>query len=135
MNTCACGCGEPTMTTYVRGHNHRKPLIERFWKYIGIVSLGGCLVWSGLRNDKGYGLIQDRSRGKLLKAHRVAWELANGPIPAGLMVLHRCDHPWCVDVAHLFLGTAADNSADMVAKGRQARGAKLSAARFRRLAA
>lgn len=51
-------------------------------------------------------------------AHRVAWESANGPIPACLMVCHRCDNPACCNPSHLFLGTNRDNVDDMVAKGR-----------------
>lgn len=77
-----------------------------------------CIEWTGARNVKGYGARQ--WRGHVRRAHRVAWEEANGPIPDGMMVLHRCDNPPCVNVAHLFLGTAADNTADMIAKGRRA---------------
>lgn len=76
---------------------------------------GECWVWTGDLDDSGYG-----KRGAQ-RVHRKAWELAYGPIPVGLLVLHRCDNPPCVRPDHLFLGTHADNMRDMVAKGRQNR--------------
>lgn len=76
-------------------------------------TLGPCQEWTGSRLPKGYGRTKDRRY-----AHRVAFEDAYGPIAPGLLVLHRCDNPPCVRPSHLFLGTAADNTADMMAKGR-----------------
>ena len=79
----------------------------------------GCLVWTG-RTNCGYGTF-----GTKLRAHRVAWELANGrPVPPGLMVRHKCDNPPCIEPTHLEIGTAADNSRDAVERGRTARGAR-----------
>lgn len=75
----------------------------------------GCWLFGGHLNDKGYGMV--RWRGKTRTAHRVSFELANGPIPDGAHVLHRCDVRWCVNPGHLYLGTHAQNMADKVARG------------------
>lgn len=99
---------------------------ERFWSK---VDRGGgpdaCWLWTAHKTRGGYG--QLRVDGHQATAHRVSWELAHGPIPPGhgyhgTCVLHRCDNPPCCNPSHLFLGTNADNMADMKAKGRQARG-------------
>lgn len=76
---------------------------------------GDCLYYSGCVNKKGYGQFAN-PYGSL--AHRFAWIIENGPISKGLMVLHRCDFPPCCNPLHLFLGTAKDNTQDMISKGR-----------------
>lgn len=77
---------------------------------------GECWIWTGTTNELGYGLIHVGQR--RVRVHRVSWEIANGPIPEGLCVCHRCDNPRCVRPDHLFLGTQADNLRDMCSKGR-----------------
>jgi HNH endonuclease len=81
-----------------------------------------CWVWTGARWSRGYG--QLRGDGRRLLAHRVAWQLVNGPIPDGLQVCHRCDNPPCVRPDHLFLGSASINALDRDNKGRNGQAAK-----------
>jgi hypothetical protein len=76
----------------------------------------GCWEWDAMRDRKGYGILM--SGPKRLRAHRISYEIHFGPIPDGLFILHRCDNPPCVNPAHLFLGTLADNNRDKTAKGR-----------------
>jgi len=89
--------------------------------------MSGCWLWTGACVDSGYGVIR---YGKSLRAHRVSWQIHNGPIPEGMGVLHRCDVPCCVNPAHLFLGTDGDNVRDRDKKNRQARGERISSAKL-----
>lgn len=76
-----------------------------------------CIIWNGAKWAQGrYGM--DTINGKSMGAHRASWIRANGPIPNGLLVCHKCDNGLCVNVDHLFLGTAKDNMQDCLKKGR-----------------
>lgn len=91
----------------------------RFWIKVDCGDPEDCWIWTACRpQHRGYGRFQVGNQ--LLVAHRVAYELAVGPIPKGLCVLHTCDNPPCCNPAHLWLGTRADNVRDRDAKGRQA---------------
>ncbi|QHB47973.1 hypothetical protein CHF19_10 [Pseudomonas phage CHF19] len=79
-----------------------------------------CLIFTGFKDAFGYG--HSCHNGRKGYAHRIAYEKANGPIPKGLFVMHRCDNPSCINPNHLTLGTEADNRNDMYAKGRNAKG-------------
>lgn len=95
----------------------RKPIAERFWSKVDKRGASGCWLWTASRAG-GYGQL-GMFKQSPIRAHRWAWEQANGrPVPVGLGVLHRCDVCHCVNPAHLFLGTPADNTRDMIAKGR-----------------
>lgn len=89
--------------------------MRRFWRHAS-VSPDGCWLWLGYRDRKGYGRLN--IRGVPVLAHRFSWRLHHGSDPGSLLVLHHCDTPACINPEHLFLGTAADNTADMIAKGR-----------------
>lgn len=88
---------------------------SRFW--LKVQKTESCWLWIGTRNRGGYGVIKENKRPKL--AHRISLRIHGVTIPPGLFVLHRCDNPRCVRPDHLFIGTQADNLADMDAKGRR----------------
>lgn len=134
---CECGCGEPapiakrsySHTGAIKGHpqhficghkrdtNPPKDPIKRFWSKVDKTSTpDGCWPWLGPLDTCGYGMIKISRR--TFKAHRVAYELAYGPIPEGLEICHHCDFPGCVRADHLFAGTHMENMLDRDAKGR-----------------
>jgi len=112
-------CGRATRNAKYCGHPcfheaDAQRSLEAFWDRVA--KGPGCWEWQGFRHDRGYGVITIRRHKQY--AHRVAWELTNGPIPKAMVVMHQCDNPPCVRPDHLRLGTPADNSFDMKAKGR-----------------
>ena len=88
---------------------------KRFWDKV-VPILSGCWIWTGATNADDYGRFSISGRNH--HAHRVSWEIHNGPIPTDMWVLHKCDTPSCMNPEHLFLGTHQDNMDDMVDKGR-----------------
>lgn len=95
-----------------------KPLIDRLGEKLKAMP-NGCWEFQGYRQPWGYGKI---SRGcgseGTTSTHRAMWEIVFGSIPNGMCVLHKCDNPPCANPAHLFLGTNAINTTDMITKGR-----------------
>jgi len=91
----------------------------RFQRFVSPEPNTGCWLWAGADDQRrGYGRFGLGSEHQVVAAHRFAWEAANGPVPPGLFVCHRCDLPACVNPDHLFVGSHDDNMRDMVAKDR-----------------
>ena len=81
-----------------------------------------CLLWEGCAHPYGYGRLWVRSVGHSQTAHRIAYEIANGPVPNESEICHHCDVAACFNPGHLFAGTHKDNMSDSARKGRIASG-------------
>jgi hypothetical protein len=102
----------------IRATRKVKPLEERLWAKIVVKGPDECWNWTAkAKANGGYGRLSVPG-GRQMRAHRIAWELKNGPIPENMVLCHRCDNPACCNPDHLFIGTHKDNSRDMQRKGR-----------------
>lgn len=92
--------------------------LQTFWALVDKTE--SCWLWRANRNSNGYGICS--IAGSPFLAHRIAWELTNGPIPPGKFICHHCDMPPCVRPDHFFIGDHHLNTQDMLAKGRHCNG-------------
>lgn len=99
------------------------PIEEKFWKKVDKGGSDECWEWTGKLNHSGYGILctGPRANRKRTRAHRISWEIHNGPIPERKLVLHKCDNKKCVNPNHLYLGTHSNNMQDAWDRGRQPR--------------
>jgi hypothetical protein len=103
-----------------KGIKARGTLEERFWKKVDKKSDNECWLWTGAKNQKGYGYIGAGSKnGKMLTAHRLSYQLANNDLHDYDYVLHSCDNPSCVNPLHLRAGTQSENIKEACDKGRK----------------
>jgi len=139
---CQCGCGliaptarqSHTAYGYLRYHPKRyahghwgktrtaPTTADAFWSHLTPGDADECWLWQGAIGANGYGAFMWKR--KTYAAHRMAYEITNGPIASDLLACHKCDVRACCNAAHIFPGTQLDNSLDSVAKGRNARGEK-----------
>jgi hypothetical protein len=119
--------------------------LARWWSYVDQSDPEGCWPWTGGKGTKGYGMFNmpspdDSTRWRPIGAHRWGFAQLIRPLKAKELVCHTCDNPPCCRPDHWFAGTAAENNADRMRKGRTiaargeaARSARLTADRVRQI--
>ena len=127
----SCGCVQREVTIErnqkMSGFAHPRfsSLENRYWSKVDkngstpAHMTSPCWIWTGMLDPNGYGRVHIGPRVHSQLAHRTGWELVNGPILDGLWVLHKCDVPACQNPDHLYLGDAAQNNADCIARNRR----------------
>jgi hypothetical protein len=111
-------CSHDCKNKYL-GSIKKQDVRKRFWSKVDIKDLFDCWEWQASKDNDGYGNF--RVEGKTKQSHRFAWELVYGKIPEGLLCLHICNNPSCVNLSHLYLGTDQNNMDDKVKANRQSK--------------
>lgn len=92
----------------------------RLWDRVQMLGPDECWEWQGARQSGQWAYGRIAFAGRQRRVHRLAWEATHGmSVPEGMVVRHTCDNPPCCNPHHLLLGTFADNTADMIKRGRQ----------------